>query len=303
MTPLTFRSCKSAVIFSLAGISLLPAFGQSLSTQSAMHVRIVSLYNFSPATVTAEVRESKSKEMDAFWGEVTKNKDAELPLLRIELQNSANPSFFFDDASNLLLSLSQLQEDRQIAAAAISRTDLKDVESHHYLFEVHALAVKGVNVTPAAFRMLDDPKFEVFLPEHGAYRLDQSACLLEALLPLPTSVWLSAVIERARTERDPQAMKTLLLLLFYAQTSQSDRLIQSTAADVAVPMEVRDFAGTIVKHEKQLGIGRQPSKAAEAKLREERRTRMFAVSDEAMDDLDELTTKIAKARTLDSQIP
>jgi hypothetical protein len=241
--------------------------------------------------------------MDAFWDEVTKHKNVELPILRKELEDQGNPRFFFDDGSNLLLSLSQSPEDQQIAVVvSISRTDLKDVDRRHYLFEVHSLALKGVNVTPAALHMLDDPKFEVFLPQHGAYRLDQSACLLVALLPLKTEVWLPVVIKRMQTESDATAIKTLLLLLFYAQTNEADRLLQSTATGSDSPREVQDFASTIVKHERELGVGKQPSRATEEKLREERRTRMFSVSDEAMDDMNELTSKIAQARRSDSGV-
>jgi len=246
-----------AALFAATGIGALQVCAQVMATQPAMHAKIESLYSFSPSKVTGAVRDSKSKEMDGFWNEVKGNKEAELPLLRVELANLANPRFFFQDGSALLLSLSQTPTDQKLAAAAIARIDLNDVQSHEYLFEVHGLAMKGNNVTPAALHMLDDPKFAVYLPEH-AYRLDQSACLEVALMPLPQDVWLPAVIERLRTEHDATALKSLLLILFYAQTNEADRLIQSTANAADSPKEIREFAGTIVKHEKELGVGKRP---------------------------------------------
>lgn len=284
-------------LFAVGGVCALPVWAQVMTTQQAMHTRIDSLYNFSPSKVTDAIRSSKSKEMDGFWTEVTGNKEAELPLLRVELANPANPRFFFQDGSALLLSLSQTPGDEKLVAAAIARADLSDVQSHEYLFEVHSLAVKGIDVTPAALHMLDDSKFTVFLPEH-AYRLDQSACLEVALMPLPNDVWLPAVMERFRTEHDATALKSLLLILFYAQTNEADRLILAAANAQNSPKEIREFADTIVKHEKELGVGKQPSAATEAKVREERQKRMFAVSDEAMEDMNELTEKIARSRSL-----
>ena len=258
----------------------------------------MTLYNFSPARVTEEVRESKSKEMDAFWDEVTHNKDAELPLLRVELADTTNPPFFFEDGVALLLSLSKTPEDSNLAASVIAHSDLSDVHPHAYLFQIHALAVQGTNVTKAALHILDDPSFKVYLPEHGAYELDQSACLLEALLPLSNNVWEYAAIERLKAEGNLQAAKSLLLLLYYAQTDDADRAIRSVAGAATTPKEIHDFASVVIKREQAIGTGKRPSKENEASLREQRRKRMFAVSDEAIDDLDTLTEQIAQARTI-----
>lgn len=289
---------QSALIATLATL-LCPSVGaaQSLATQAGMHARIQSIYNFSPSKVTDQVRTAKSAEMDSFWKEVNSHPAAELPLLRVELSAPDSPRFFYADGSELLLSLSQSPEDRKIAAQALGWVDLSDFESHQYLLEVHSLAVKGTDVTAAAFHMLDDPKFKVFLPEH-VFWLDQSACLQVALLPLKTQVWLPATLARIKEEHDESALKSLLLLLYYAQTNDADRMIKAFAADSGSPSNSREFAQSILKHESEVGIGTQPSPELEAKYREERRLRMAGVSDEAMDDMNELTTKIARARTL-----
>jgi len=292
---LLFYAVSSSLFFSLTTATSL--IGQTLSTQSDMHAKVRALYSFSPSKVTNEMRASKSKEMDAFWNEVKGHQLVELPLLRNELANPENPNFFFADGSDLLLSLSQSEEDRKLAVSCLAKVDLADFQSHQFLVEVHALALKGTNVTPAALHMLDDPKFHVYLPEH-AYRLDQPSCLLEALLPLRNEIWLPAVLARMKTERDETAIKSLLLLLFYAQSDDADRAVRNVAAAGDSSKAVREFSQGILKHEKDLGTGSHPSSALEAQYREERRKRMAAVSDEAMDDLDVLTGKIAKARTL-----
>ena len=298
MRSFVMRRWSVLVLGTLAAVFEPHGSAQSLTTQSAMHDRITAIYNFSPSKVTREIRESKSAEMDSFWDEVKGHRDAELPLLRKELEDPDNPRFFFADGCALLLSLSQSPADQNLAILALSRVDLADFQSRQYLEEVHALAMKGANVTPAALHILDDPKFEVFLAEHGAYRLDQTACLLVALLPLSTSVWLPAVMERIQVEHDETAMKSLLLLLFYAQTDEADREIKAIATGDGSPPAIRDFASSILKHERELGTGKQPSRQLETKLRRDRQERMAAVSDEAIDDMNQLTERIARARTL-----
>jgi hypothetical protein len=111
-------------------------------------------------------------------------------------------------------------------------------------------------------------------------------------------LWLAAVMKREPGETDVTARKSLLTLFFYAQTDDADRLLQTEAANSTSPREVQELARAIVKHEHDLGVGKQSSAANEAKFREERRTRMAAISDEAIDDMDELTAKIARARTI-----
>ena len=270
-------------------------FAQQLATQSAMHARVQAIYSFSPSKVTNQVRENKSKEMDSFWNEVKGHPEVELPLLRNELADPGNPTFFFADGCDLLLSLSQSLEDQELAVRAFTRVDLADFESHQYLLEIHALAVKGANVTPAALHMLDDPKFQVFLPEH-AYRLDQAQCLQVALLPLKTEVWLPSVLERLKAEHEDTAMRSLLLLLFYAQTDSADKAIAAIGKNLGTDAKVKDLAASIMNHEREIGVGKQPSRQRENQYREERRKRMKGVSDEAMDDMNELTEQIACTR-------
>jgi hypothetical protein len=236
--------------------------------------------------------------MDSFWSEVRAHQDIELPLLRKELADDSNPKFFFADGSSLLLSLSHSPADQALAAGAFVRIDLADFQPRQYLLEIHGLADQGIDVTAAALHMLDDPKFQVFLPEHGAYRLDQAACLQVALLPLPADVWMTKVLERLRSERDETALQSLLLLLFYAQTDQADQAIRQVAANNTYSSKARDFAKLVLAHERKIGLGTAPAQTLEKKYREQRLLRMRAVSDEAMDDLDVLTKQIAQARTL-----
>jgi hypothetical protein len=79
---------------------------------------------------------------------------------------------------------------------------------------------------------------------------------------------------------------------------ESDSVIKQFATGLGTSSAIRDSADSILKHEREIRTGKQPSRQLEAKLREERRKRMAAVSDEAMDDMNVLTEKIARSRTV-----
>jgi hypothetical protein len=103
---------------------------------------------------------------------------------------------------------------------------------------------------------------------------------------------------RIKAERDETAERSLVLLLYYSQSDEADGYLRSISADSRKPKDERDFINMVLKHERELGIGKQPSHTREKELREKRRKRMFGLSDEAMDDLEELTRQIAQARTI-----
>ena len=202
---------------------------------------------------------------------------AYLPLLRKELQDFQNPPFFLFDGSMLLLSLSNTADDRKVALDALAHCDLRDVERTEYFRQAQQFATFGENTTAAAFRILDDPKFKVFIPQH-ALTLGQDYCLVYMLLPTDPEYWTAAAIERLAFEKDETAQKSLLLLLWYAQTDAADAAIAKfggTAGAKAYAQELLQRKGTTTE-----------GSLTETAIRERRRERMKAVSDEALIDLD-----------------
>ena len=95
-----------AVLFSSSGSIVTPGVAQSLSTQAGMHAKVVTLYAFSPSKVTAEVRESKSKEMDASLLTVKAHKDERSVILRRERENPDVVQFGGGESKDLFLFLS-----------------------------------------------------------------------------------------------------------------------------------------------------------------------------------------------------
>jgi hypothetical protein len=45
--------------------------------------------------------------------------------------------------------------------------DLRDVQTKDYFYQVHHLATLGEDTTAAAFHVLEQPNFKIFVPQHS----------------------------------------------------------------------------------------------------------------------------------------
>jgi hypothetical protein len=102
-----------------------------------------------------------------------------------------------------------------------------------------------------------------------------------------------------RPEKYETAQKSLLLLLWYAQTDSVDQALSAFAADGSKPSVSRSYAQELVHRRDQIGLVQRGEAlvVSEASLRQKRRERLKAVSDEALIDLDDYTAMlIAKRR-------
>ena len=247
--------------------------------------------------LTPEGMTRKSGELDQFWAKAKSDPTVYASGLRQELADLHNPPFFLFDGSMLLLSLSDTPADRKVALAAIAHSDLRDVQPQGYFFQVHRMATLGEDTTTAAFHILEDPDFKVFVPEH-VLTLGQNYCLVYMLLPTRQDYWLQAAIDRLQKERDENAQKSLILLLWYSQTDAAEKAITSFARDTSKPAGARGLAKQTLEGKQEIGAKERAESLTytETSLREKRRERMKAVSDEALIDLDEYTMMLAAKR-------
>ena len=148
------------------------------------------------------------------------------------------------------------------------------------------MATLNEDSTAAAFHVLEQPKFTVFIPQH-VLTLGQNYVLIYLLLPTDQDYWLQPAMERLKTERDETAQKSLLLLLWYAQTDVADQAMSAFAGDASKSSASR-YARELVHRKDKIGSKEQTqaSDSTEASLRQQRRERLKAVSDEALIDLD-----------------
>jgi len=273
-----------------------PAGGQATSSTGLLHAEIQKVYDFHPHTLSSAQITQKSGLLDQFWTKAKSQLDVYVPELRRELADFSNPPFFLFDGSQLLLSLSDGPADRKIVLSAIVHTDLRDLQLKAYFLLVQRMAAQGEDTTAAAFHILPEPKFQVFIPQHSL-TLAQDYCMVYMLLPTNQDYWVQPAIERLRAETDATAQKSLLLLLWYAQTPDSDKAIQEFSTAAAKSQASKAYANELVHRKDSIArtdaVG---SSESEESLRKARRERMKAVSDEALYDLDSYTGKIIAIR-------
>jgi len=288
------RPLRSPVVLLLALLLLANAV---VSQSVAVHQEILHTYNFQPHLLSQQEITAKSGVLDQFWSKAKAQPSVYIPGLRQELADFNNPPFFLYDGSMLLLSLSDTPADRKIALAAMARCNLRDVQAKDYFMQVHRLAALGEDTTAAAFHVLVRPKFSVFIPQH-VLTLGQDYVLVYMLLPTGQDFWLQPAIDHLKTESDSTAQKSLLLLLWYAQTDAADQAISTFAGDAAKSSASRTYAQDLLHRKQKIG-SEQKTQAAdetEASLRQKRRERLKSVSDEALYDLDDYTVLLMAKR-------
>jgi len=239
----------------------------------------------------------KSARLDEFWTKAKSQREVYVPGLRRELTDFSNPPFFLFDGSKLLMSLSSDPADRSIILSAISHSDLLDLQLKDYFLLVQSMAAKGEDTTEAALHILTQPKFQVFIPLHSL-TLGQDYCLIYMLLPTNQDFWLQPAIKRLHAENDVTAQKSLLLLLWYAQSSDSDRAIEEFSRNPAKPQASKAYATELVHRKESIDVKASATAlvTSEESLRQARRDRLRVVSDEALYDLDSYTAKIIAKR-------
>lgn len=259
-------------------------------TGADFHSRVIALYSFEPHELKLPEMTEKSGQMDKFWSEVKADPAKMLPLLRNELEEPAQPSFFYYDGSQLLLSLSRERSDKVLASHSIPKVNFKDVDQTDYVRTVQRLASAGIDTREAAFRVLEDPAFTAIIPQH-ALTLGQNFSLMYMLFPMDETIFEPSLEKRLEQESDPEAQKTLLLALWYAAMPAAETAISRFAGTAGKPEQAREYAKQLLKQKipSLTGLGFSSEQA----LREDRRKVMQRpISDEALMEFDHLTAKL-----------
>jgi hypothetical protein len=279
-------SYRQFVIACLASFTATMGYAAPMPAAD-LHAKVIELYSFHPHTLNDTQLTAKSAQLDSFWQLVKDDPASTLPLLRTELADPSNPSFFYYDGAKLLLSLSKDGEDQRLALRSIVKADLQDIERTDYLLTVHRLAAQGFDTRDAAFHVLDDPDFIAIIPQH-ALTLGQNYSLIYMLFPMEEGTFVPALVKRLMEQRAVKSMKSVLLALWCAATPESLAALRSFADARQGPPDAVSYAQGL------LGTKRfAPSRSSLASLREERRQLMRRpISDEALLEFETLTKKI-----------
>ncbi len=280
-------------ILSVVGVIFLvaaPAASGGSVPAATIHQQIQQTYNFQPHLLQEQALQAKSEILDQFWTRAKSHRADYVPVLRQELANFRNPPFFLYDGSVLLLAMSDTPADRKVALAAMAHCDLLDVQPNDYFHQVHRMATLDEDTTASAFHVLEDPKYQVTVPQH-ALTLGQNYVLIYLLLPTDQNYWEQPAIERLAREHDETAQRSLILLLWYAQTRATDQAIIGFAQDATKPAASRSYAEELLRGKNKHSATTRTMAlfSSEESLRKKRRERLKAVSDEALIDLDTYT--------------
>lgn len=201
---------------------------------------IKQTYDFSPGKLTREEQNRKISLMDDFWNKVKSDTSKYLNELRTELQSDDNPKFFYFEGGQLLLSISKAFDDKKNVLNAILKSDLSDIDRRTFVATLNYLAKSGLNTTEAALKILDDKEFKFFIPEHSFY-FNQGYCLTYSLLPANTDFYLKAVVSRFKEEKDVNAQKSIVTLLWFANTCNGNDFLKELTKDKGIDQEVADY--------------------------------------------------------------
>ncbi len=258
--------------------------------ESDFHSKVAAIYSFEPYKLKEAEMKSKSEQLDEFWSFVKADPKSNLPGLRKELANPSNSAFFFYDGSKLLLSLSKDRSDQELALRSIPKADMKGLQTTDYLLTVHWFAQNGFDTREAAFRILADPDFVAFIPQH-ALTLGQNYSLIYMLFPMDESKFLTDLAARLLVETNVQSKKSLILALWYTVTPSGNAAIRKFINDPKNSEETKVYARELLARKFPTLSG--VSFATNGSLKEERRKLMQRpISDEALMEFDNLTAKL-----------
>ena len=125
------------------------------------------------------------------------------------------------------------------------------------------------------------------------------------VFPTDSTNWLQRAVKRLDVETDAEAQKSLLHLLWYAQTSESDGAVAHFAKAAEKPAPSRDFARRLAARNDELlarkgnataSLKASTGRNAEASIRKARIKTMSRISDEALMDFDAETLKLIRIR-------
>jgi hypothetical protein len=146
--------------------------------------------------------------------------------------------------------LSKSQSDKELSAEAFSKCSTKGLDPKSYVVLLKSLANDNINITKAALNILDDPKFQFYIIEHGAFNFKQSYCLTYCLLPLDPIMYVDSLIEYFNRTDDITAQKSIITTLWFSFSCNGDKFLKTLKESNNVKKEVSDYAQQLLLNNK-----------------------------------------------------
>jgi hypothetical protein len=274
-------------------IRLLIIFSLVTSFSFGQNLDVDQVYDFSPKKLSVSEKEKKLPALDGFWNRVKSNPSVNLPLLRKELNATGHNPFFYFDGASLLLSLSKNNSDKTIAADAISKCDLSDIDPKQYVTILNDLSRDGIKVTSAAVKILNDTAFSFFLVQHVMY-FKQEDCLTYMLLPEKREFYVDTLISIFKSV-NKNSQVSILYTLWYAYSCQGDSFINAVMVDKTLNEEVAKAAQEVMTFPSLNDeIWKQINSMSAKQAEKGRKESLQGFSDESLDELTMSTLALRK---------
>jgi hypothetical protein len=235
---------KTALVACGIAVLAMSVAGLAQDACSSIDTAKAQTYGFRPATLTKAERDQKSKQMDAFWNLVQSGGTPALACLRQLMAKESADTYFLFDGASLLANFDKSGASDQSILDGLLRSNMKDVTPDGYIYLCLQLSKRNVDIGPAANKYLYAENVTVYLPQHGAYKLDRlrGAILLYGSMK-PNLVDKYLIPELSSS--DPEVRDTATMVLSLNLTEGSFKALTTLGAMKNFSKEARESVAYI----------------------------------------------------------
>lgn len=253
-------------------------------SQNILSKEIDSLYNFTPHKLSKAEQSKIFPALDSLFEKIIKDTTTYLPLLRQELKSNKHNPYFYYDLSQLLMSLSKTKNDLEIIANALSNTDIRDLEPESFTKMLNKLALKNIDVSNAALKILDDTTYSFFVPAHSL-KFSQEYCLIYSLLPIDNHLFINKLINKFKLSKSPNSQKSIVTIIWLANSCNGDVFLKSLNKSNCLNNSVIDYKDGLNNMKLSFQEINTAKDLTENELNEIQNNALKRYSDEALDEL------------------
>lgn len=229
-----------------------PSHAVTVSTCVQIQKEKSNVYGFRPSQISKEEQKAKSDQMDQFWKSVKSQEQSGKECLKQLIVAEEQDGFFVFDGASLLLSFDQSPASLEVARMALSKTNLKDIDSSGYIRMAMFLFQKGLDITQAVEHSMKAPEVKGYVPQH-AMHLDREtgAFFLYGIMPAPIA---DKSLIRMLDAPEPATRSTAVLLLSLSLTEESFKSLKSLDK-ASLPKSVQEAVEASVKYHSVASAG------------------------------------------------
>jgi len=213
---------------------LLTSHGQTF------HETIQRVYGgFIPHKTSRADINKKIVQLDSLFKIVQSDTAKYLPQLRDELIRTDNPPYFYWDCAQLLLSTSKAADTKDIFIQAVKKTDMEDMDTDIYWHTIRTLALKGVDISDLAIKILDVSNFKAVIYEH-AFTIDKDYCLYYLLIPLTADKYVDKLVVRYKQETNEDTKKIIVKMLWHSSSCLANNYLMTLERDLTTNQNIKE---------------------------------------------------------------